>query len=277
MTNLIDYEVLIIGAGFGGIGAAVQLKKAGVTDFLVVDKNSGIGGTWYANTYPGVAVDIPSIYYSFSYEPPKRWTRMFAPGAEVQEYAEQLVDSHGLRSQIQLDTTVVGADWDENVHVWRVQLASGATLVARFIIGAIGALEVPSMPDIPGIESYTGKVVHSAKWDHNFDYSGKRIALIGTGATALQLIPELADIAGHLTVFQRTPIWVAPKPDFPIPTAMNKALLRIPLLRRAIRAAVTVAVDFGITGIGVFHKQVPFLAKQPAPRRCSRLSIVAQR
>ena len=259
MTVHIDHEVLIIGAGFGGIGAAVELTRAGIEDFLIVDKNDGIGGTWWANTYPGVAVDIPSIYYSFSYEPPKKWTRMFAPGAEVQQYAEQVVQSFGLRSRIQLNTAVVAADWDEGQHLWRVVLDSGQTVSVRFVIGAVGGLEVPNLPDIPGIEDYSGKVVHTAKWDHDFDYTGKRIAVIGTGATALQLIPELADVAGHLSVFQRTPIWVAPKPDFPIPPIVSAALLRMSLLRRAIRAGVTVGIDFGITGIGVFHGRVPFL------------------
>lgn len=261
MTAQIDHEVLIVGAGFGGIGAAVELTKAGIDDFLIVDKNDGIGGTWWANTYPGVAVDIPSIYYSFSYEPPKKWTRMFAPGAEVQQYAEQVVDSFGLRARIQLSTGVVGADWDEDEHVWRVQLDTGRTVVARFVIGAVGGLEVPNLPDIAGVDDFSGKLVHTAKWDHDFDYRGKRIAVIGTGATALQLIPELADVAGHLSVFQRTPIWVAPKPDFPIPSVVSVGLLRLSLLRRAIRAGVTLGIDFGITGIGVFHDRVPFLAE----------------
>ncbi|AMU75750.1 flavin-containing monooxygenase [Mycobacteroides abscessus] len=259
MTIEIDYEVLIVGAGFGGIGAGVQLTKAGVDDFLIVDKNDGIGGTWHANTYPGVAVDIPSIYYSFSYEPPKKWTRMFAPGAEVKQYAEQVVDSYGLRSRIRLDTAVVGADWDEQHNVWRLRLDSGETLVARFVIGAVGALEVPNLPDIPGVGTFAGKTVHTASWDHGYDYRGKRIAVIGTGATALQLIPELADVASHLTVFQRTPIWVAPKPDFPIPRAVSALLLKLPVLRRGIRAVVTLAIDLGLTGIGVFHEKVPFL------------------
>ena len=264
MTNIadtaIDYEVLIVGAGFGGIGAAVELSNVGIDNFLIVDKNAGVGGTWWANTYPGVAVDIPSIYYSFSYEPPKKWTRMFAPGAEVQQYAEQVVDSYNLRPKIRLNTGVVSADWDEDAHVWRVQLQSGETLVARFVIGAVGALEVPNLPDIPGISCYAGKIVHTASWDHDYDYAGKRIAVIGTGATALQLIPEMADVAAHLTVFQRTPIWVAPKPDFPIPPAVSATLLKVSPLRRAIRAAVTVGIDFGITGIGVFHSRIPFLA-----------------
>ncbi|MBN7303141.1 NAD(P)/FAD-dependent oxidoreductase [Mycobacteroides abscessus subsp. bolletii] len=259
MTTMIDYEVLIIGAGFGGIGSGVQLTKAGIQDFLIIDKNDGIGGTWHANTYPGVAVDIPSIYYSFSYEPPKKWTRMFAPGAEVKQYAEQVVDSYGLRSRIRLNTTVVGADWDEEQNVWRVGLDSGETLVVRFIIGAVGALEVPNLPDISGVGTFAGKTVHTASWDHEYDYGGKRIAVIGTGATALQLIPELADVADHLTVFQRTPIWVAPKPDFPIPRPVSSLLLNLPVLRRGIRAIVTLVIDIGLTGIGVFHEKIPFV------------------
>lgn len=257
----VDHQVLIIGAGFGGIGTGVQLHKAGIEDFLIVDKNDGIGGTWHANTYPGVAVDIPSIYYSFSYEPPKKWTRMFAPGAEVKEYAEQVVDSYNLRSRIKLGVKVLGATWDEQNHVWRVALDTGETIVARYVVGAIGALEIPQLPDIPGFDQYSGKIVHTSQWDHDYDYAGKRIAVIGTGATALQLIPELADVAEQLTVFQRTPIWVAPKPDFPIPSAVSATLLKLPVLRRGIRAAVTVAIDFGVTGIGVFHERVPFLAE----------------
>ena len=137
---------------------------------------------------------------------------------------------------------------------------SGQTLVTRFIIGAVGGLEVPQLPDISGIDDFAGKTVHTARWDHDFDYTGKRIAVIGTGATALQLIPELADIVERLAVFQRTPIWVAPKPDFAIPSLVNTALLHLPILRRAIRAAVTVGIDFGISGIGVFHDRAPFLA-----------------
>lgn len=260
MSRRPDYEVLIIGAGFGGIGAGVELTKEGIDDFLIIDKNAGIGGTWWANTYPGVAVDIPSIYYSFSYEPPKDWSRVFAPGAEVQKYAEQVVDSYNLRSRIRLNTKITGASWDEANHIWRIDLESGERLTCRYAIGAVGALEQPQMPDIHGIDSFGGKIVHTALWDHDFDYSGKRIAVIGTGATALQLIPEMADVASHLTVFQRTPIWVAPKPDAKIPAAVSGTLLRISPVRKAIRAAVTVGIDFGLTGIGVFHDKVPGLA-----------------
>ncbi|GAB19770.1 putative flavin-containing monooxygenase [Gordonia effusa NBRC 100432] len=252
-----DHEVIIIGAGFGGIGAGVELSKAGIDDFVIIEKNAGIGGTWWANTYPGVAVDIPSIYYSFSYEPPKTWSRVFAPGAEVQKYAEQVVDAFGLRSRIRLNTRIIDASWDDDQHLWRARLDGGETITSRFAIGAVGALEQPQMPDIAGVETFAGKVVHTATWDHDYEYAGKRIGVIGTGATALQLIPELADVASHLAVFQRTPIWVAPKPDMKIPRAVARTLLRVSALRRGVRAVVTLGIDFGITGIGLFHDRVP--------------------
>ncbi|WP_307817828.1 flavin-containing monooxygenase [Nocardia acididurans] len=256
-----DFDVVVIGAGFGGIGMGVELRRAGIHNFVIVDKNSDIGGTWHANTYPGVAVDIPSIYYSFSYEPPKTWSRMFAPGAEVKAYADQVVDAYGLRSRILLNTRVVGGEWDEANHLWRGRLDTGQEVTARFVVGAVGGLEIPRLPDIDGIDGFTGKVVHTAQWDHDYDYRGKRIAVIGTGATALQLIPELADVAGSLTVFQRRPIWVAPKPDFPIPALAKDVLVNIGPLRRAIRAAVTLGIDFGISGVGVFHSRIPGLVK----------------
>ncbi|MEV6277123.1 NAD(P)/FAD-dependent oxidoreductase [Nocardia sp. NPDC051832] len=252
-----DYEVVVIGAGFGGIGMGVELRKAGIHNFLIVDKNSDIGGTWHANTYPGVAVDIPSVYYSFSYEPPKQWSRMFAPGAEVKAYADQVVDAYGLRSRIRLNTTVVGGEWDEQRQLWRGRTDTGEEVTSRFVVGAVGGLEVPKLPEIEGIDKFAGKVVHTAKWDHDYDYRGKRIAVIGTGATALQLIPELADIASRLTVFQRRPIWVVPKADFPIPELAKNIMVNVGPLRRAIRAAVTLGIDFGISGVGVFHSYIP--------------------
>lgn len=256
-----DFEVVVIGAGFGGIGMGVELRKAGIHNFLIVDKNSDIGGTWQANTYPGVAVDIPSVYYSFSYEPPKVWSRMFAPGAEVKAYADQVVDSYGLRPRILLNTEVVGGEWDEQNHLWRGRLDTGQEVTSRFVVGAVGGLEVPKMPDIEGIDKFGGKIVHTAKWDHDFDYAGKRIAVIGTGATALQLIPEMADIASNLTVFQRRPIWVAPKPDFPIPSFAKNIMVNVGPLRRVLRAAVTLGIDFGISGVGVFHSRIPSAVK----------------
>ncbi|WP_051178909.1 flavin-containing monooxygenase [Nocardia concava] len=248
-----DVEVAIIGAGFGGLGAAVELRKAGIESFVILDKNTDIGGTWHANTYPGVAVDIPSVYYSFSYLAPKTWSRLFAPGAEVKAYADQIADEYRLRPHLRLNTRVTGATWDESTHRWRIDTTDDS-FTARFVIGAIGGLEVPRMPDIPGVDEFAGKVVHTARWDHDYDYRGKRIAVIGTGATALQLIPELADQASHLAVFQRTPIWVVPKPDFRIDWGLEQALDLVPGLRRLVRLAVMATFDTGVSTAGVFYR-----------------------
>ncbi|MFI1912883.1 flavin-containing monooxygenase [Nocardia sp. NPDC020380] len=248
-----DVEVAIIGAGFGGLGAAVELRRAGIERFVIVDKNSDIGGTWHANTYPGVAVDIPSVYYSFSYEAPQTWSRLFAPGGEVKAYADQIADRYRLREHLRLNTRVNGVTWNEDTHRYRIDTESD-TFTARFVIGAVGGLEVPRMPDIPGVDDFVGKVVHTARWDHDHDYRGKRIAVIGTGATALQLIPELADRASHLTVFQRTPIWVVPKPDMRIDWGFKQALDLVPGLRRLVRLGVMATFDAGVSTAGVFYR-----------------------
>ncbi|MEV6275240.1 NAD(P)/FAD-dependent oxidoreductase [Nocardia sp. NPDC051832] len=248
-----DFEVAIIGAGFGGLGAAVELRRAGIDRFVILDKNSDIGGTWHANTYPGVAVDIPSVYYSFSYAAPRTWSRLFAPGAEVKAYADQIADEYSLRQHIRLETHVTGATWDDETHRWRIE-TGGESFTARFLIGAVGGLEVPRMPDIAGVDEFAGKVVHTARWDHEYDYQGKRIAVIGTGATALQLIPELAEQAAQLSVFQRTPIWVVPKVDFPIDWGPKQLLDGVPGLRRLVRLAVMTTFDTGVSTAGVFYR-----------------------
>lgn len=256
-----DHEVVIIGAGFGGIGAAVELKKAGIDGFIIIDKATDVGGTWNANTYPGVAVDIPSVYYSFSYEPPQKWTRFFSPGSEVKAYADQVVDTYGLRPHLRLGSSVVSTVWDETNEWWRATLDDGQVITSRYAIGAVGGLEVPNLPDIDGLDGFSGKVVHTARWDHEYDYTGKRIAVIGTGATALQLIPQLAQVAERLDVYQRTAIWVAPRPDFSLEHGAKRVLDTVPGLRRTVRSLVVGAIDTSLTGIGVFHARVPFLVR----------------
>lgn len=266
----IDSEVLIVGAGFGGIGAAIELLKSGNDDFLIVDRNTGVGGVWHTNTYPGVAVDVPSVYYSFSYAPPRKWTRFFPPGSEVKQYAEQVVDDYGLRDRIRLCTEAVHARWDDHRHVWAVKFASGQTHISRYLILGIGSFTAPKLPAIAGFEKFAGKVVHTASWDHSFEYRNRRIAVIGTGASALQLIPELSDVAEKLTVFQRRPIWVAPKPDFAVSPMVSRLLATVPLLRRCIRALLAAQVDVAITGVGVFHGRMPMVI--PAIQQLGKLA-----
>lgn len=246
------YEAIVIGAGFGGMGAAIQLKRMGIDDILIVERENGIGGTWHVNRYPGLAVDIASVTYSYSFEPNPYWSRMFAPGAELKRYAEHVADKYDLRRHMRFEVVVESAVWDEDNQVWNVHVAGGETLTARYLLTATGFLSQPKMPDIPGIETFAGKVIHSAKWDHTYDLSGKKAALIGTGATAVQLVPEVAKKAAALTVYQRTPIWVVPKLDGPIPKAVQFAFAHVPGAQKAARLANSAALEL-LMVVGVLH------------------------
>lgn len=222
-----DIETLIVGAGFSGIGAAIALDRAGLGDYRIVESGSGVGGTWFWNTYPGIAVDIPSFSYQFSFEQSPDWSRTYAPGRELRAYAEHCVDKYGLRDRITLNTTVTGAVYDGDDNLWRVAIDGGTTITARFLISATGALSIPNLPDIDGVEMFAGVTMHTARWDHSQDLAGKRVAIIGTGASAVQVIAEVAPKVADLTVFQRTPIWCFPKFDVPLPRAV-RAAMRIP-------------------------------------------------
>lgn len=250
-----EYEVLVVGAGFGGLGAGTALRKAGVENFLIIDKWDRVGGTWNANTYPGVAVDVPSPIYNFSFQQRSRWSRFFAPGREIQRYAEEVADQQGLRGKLRLGCAADDAVFDEAADLWRVRTDAGDEITARFLISAVGALEQPKPPDIEGFGDYTGAVMHTARWDHSYDPRGKRIAVIGTGATALQVIPELARTATELTVFQRTAIWVAPKPDFAMGEGLNRALDFAPA-QQAVRFIGNVAVN-AFLGLGLALSDYP--------------------
>ncbi len=227
MTVKPQYDTAIVGAGFSGIGAAITLDKSGMGDYLLIEAGDGPGGTWYWNTYPGIAVDIPSFSYQFSFEQSPDWTRTYAPGRELQAYAEHCVDKYGLRRKIRFNTKVTAANFDDEESLWRLDLDTGEQVTARFLINACGVLITPKYPDIDGVDSFAGVTMHTARWDHSQDLTGKRVAVIGTGASAVQVIPEIAPIVERLTVFQRTPIWCFPKPDVPLsPTA--RRLMRLP-------------------------------------------------
>jgi cation diffusion facilitator CzcD-associated flavoprotein CzcO len=222
-----DYHCLIVGAGFSGIGIAIKLDQAEFRDYLIIEAADGVGGTWYWNTYPGIAVDIPSFSYQFSFEQRPDWSRTYAPGQELKAYAEHCADKYGIRPKIRFNTKVLAAEFDEERSVWRVQTDPGGEVTARFLLNASGVLTVPKLPDIDGVDSFAGTIVHTARWDHDQDLTGKRVAVIGTGASAVQLIPEIAPIVKQLTVFQRTPIWCFPKFDVPLPKLAHWAL-RLP-------------------------------------------------
>jgi len=219
-----DYDTVIVGAGFSGIGTAIKLDKSGMGDYLVIEAGEGPGGTWYWNTYPGIAVDIPSFSYQFSFEQSPNWSRTYAPGHELKAYAEHCVDKYGLRRKIRFNTKVLGAAFDDERALWRVQLDSGAELTSRFLVSASGVLITPKLPDIDGVDSFGGATMHTARWDHDLDLTGKRVAIIGTGASAVQVIPQIAPMVQQLTVFQRTPIWCFPKFDVPLPGSARRAM-----------------------------------------------------
>jgi cation diffusion facilitator CzcD-associated flavoprotein CzcO len=228
MDTAVDHEIVVIGAGFSGIGAAIKLDQAGFSDFVVLDEADGVGGTWHWNTYPGVAVDIPSFSYQFSFEKRSDWSRVYAPGRELKAYAEHCVEKYGVRDHFRLGTRVVRASFDGMRDAWSIETADGRRLTARFVIGATGVFTQPKPPDIPGIETFAGPVIHTARWDHSVPLADLRVAVIGTGASAIQLIPAIAPTVERLTVFQRTPIWCLPKLDAPLSSRVRAALRWVP-------------------------------------------------
>lgn len=232
----VEYEAIIVGAGFAGIGAAIQLKRMGIEDFVILEREDDLGGTWYVNHYPGLAVDVPTTTYSYFFEPNPKWSRLFSTGTEIKQYADDVADKYDVRRHIRFGTTVEGARWDEESARWRVTLAGGDQLSTRFLFTATGFLSQPHTPDIPGIAGFAGKVIHTTAWDDSYPLDGRRVAIIGTGATAVQLIPELARRAADLTVYQRTPIWVVPKIDLRFSPRVRRLFARIPLTQRAVRA-----------------------------------------
>ncbi|MCP3820411.1 NAD(P)/FAD-dependent oxidoreductase [Streptomyces sp. A3M-1-3] len=205
-------RVAVIGSGFGGLGAAVRLRREGITDFVVLERADSVGGTWRDNSYPGCACDVPSHLYSFSFAPNPDWPRTFSGQPHIRAYLEHVADTFGLRPHIRLNAEVRMMRWDSDALQWEIETANGR-LTADVVVSATGPLSDPKIPDIPGLAEFPGKVFHSARWDHDYDLSGKRVAMIGTGASAIQIVPAIQPKAGRLTLFQRTPPWVMPRMD----------------------------------------------------------------
>lgn len=222
-------EIAIIGAGLAGIGMGIKLKQAGISSFTIYDKSDGIGGTWRENTYPGVACDVPSHLYSYSFAPNPNWSKFFSPGSEIQAHTERVVDDYGLMGQTELGKQLVKAQ--HKGGRWHLAFADGSTRSADFLVNAVGGLHVPSFPDVEGVDSFEGTSFHTAQWRDDYDLSGKKIAVIGTAASALQLIPEIANKVETLTVFQRTPNWVMPRMDDEYSDDQKKRYARFSLLR----------------------------------------------
>ncbi|WP_024498889.1 flavin-containing monooxygenase [Gordonia amicalis] len=246
------HDVLIVGAGFGGMGAAIAFKRLGIGNIAILEREDDLGGTWHVNHYPGLAVDIASVTYSYSFEPNPNWSRLFAPGPELKRYAHHVADKYDLTRHMEFQTTVDGAEWDDTARLWRVRTGDGTERTARYLVTATGFLSQPHVPDFPGIKNFQGTILHTAAWQDGFDFTGKKVAVIGTGATAVQLIPEIAERADALTVFQRTPIWVVPKIDFAIPSPVQQLFRRIPLTQRAARLVNTSLLEM-LMVFGVLH------------------------
>jgi cation diffusion facilitator CzcD-associated flavoprotein CzcO len=254
------FEVLIVGAGFGGIGAAIQLKRMNIDDFVILDREDDLGGTWHVNHYPGLAVDVPTTTYSYFFEPNPNWSRLFTPGPEIKQYAAGVADKYDVRRHMRFNTVVESARWDDEARRWQVALSGGDVLSARYLITATGFLSQPKTPDIPGITTFEGKVIHTTEWEDDFDPTGRWIGIIGTGATAVQLIPKLADKAADLTVYQRTPIWVAPKIDLPFSDRAKRLFARLPWTQRLIRTVTDTIYELMIT-VGVVRYRVPLFRR----------------
>lgn len=228
-------EILIAGAGFAGLGMGIKLLEAGTTSFLILEKAGEIGGTWYANQYPGCACDIPSHLYSFSFERNPEWSRMYSGREEIQNYLKDCAQRHGLMPYIRVNTALHDATWDEASALWRVTTTSGQVFRARVLVSAVGALHVPAWPQIQGAKKFAGPAFHSTHWDSSAPLEGKRIAVIGTGASAIQFVPEIAPQAEKVYVFQRTPPWILPKFDFAISEKWKKRFRHVPLLSWLLR------------------------------------------
>ncbi|HTK66837.1 MAG TPA: NAD(P)/FAD-dependent oxidoreductase [Pseudonocardia sp.] len=224
MPDVNQHEIVIIGAGPGGIAAGVKLKAAGFHDFVMLEKADEVGCTWRDNVYPGLTVDIPTITYSFSFHKNPDWSNLYAPQPELFAHLRNVVEEHGLRSHLRLGSTVADSRFDPESGLWHTTLEGGGSYVSRFLISATGFLSTPKWPDIEGLDEFEGKKMHTSGWDNDSDLAGKRVAFIGTGATGIQLIPEVVDAGvDALHVFQRTPIFLLPKADLSVAKPVRTA------------------------------------------------------
>jgi cation diffusion facilitator CzcD-associated flavoprotein CzcO len=241
-TQPVHSRALIIGTGFSGLGMAIALQKQGV-DFVILEKADEIGGTWRDNTYPGAACDVPSHLYSFSFETKPDWRHVFSYQPDILDYLKGVADKYGLRPDIRFGSHVDRAHWDDAEMRWHVFTKDGREFVAQFLISGAGALHIPSLPDIPGIGEFEGPMFHTAQWDHSVDLTGKRVAVIGTGASAIQVVPELVKIVEQLQLYQRTAAWIKPRINFEFPPAVQRAFKWVPGVRAAWRAATFATMD----------------------------------
>ncbi|WP_328645404.1 NAD(P)/FAD-dependent oxidoreductase [Amycolatopsis sp. NBC_00348] len=231
------FKVVIVGTGFSGLGQAIQLEKAGIRDYVILEKATEVGGTWRDNSYPGCACDVQSHMYSFSYEQNPDWSRSFSPQPEIFGYLKGVADKYRLREKIRFGVELTGAHWDERERRWTATTKDGREFSAQFLVSGVGGLHIPQVPELPGIADFQGQTWHSAQWNHEYDLRGKRVAVVGTGASAVQFVPKIAPDVAELTLFQRTPPWIMPKPDHAMPEWAQTLFRRVPGTQRAYRNA----------------------------------------
>jgi cation diffusion facilitator CzcD-associated flavoprotein CzcO len=239
-------EVLVVGAGFGGLCTAIKLREAG-RQVVMIEKADDVGGTWRDNTYPACACDVPSHLYSFSFAPNPEWTRTFGPQREIYDYLRKVTDDYGVRECTWFGTELLGAEWDLSERRWSIKTSAGE-VTADFIVVATGGLSTPAIPDLPGLASFQGTCFHSAEWDTEHDFAGERVAVIGTGASAIQFAPEVATKAAHLTVFQRTAPWILPRSDRAIRPFERWVYRQLPFMQKVMRGAIYAVRESWVIG-----------------------------
>ena len=254
-------RVVIVGSGFSGLCMGIRLKRAGIDTFTILEKASALGGTWRDNDYPGAACDVQSHLYSFSFEPNPHWSRMFAEQREIRSYLERCAQKYDLLPHVRFNREVQSTAFDEATGTWTVTLASGEQMIADILIVATGGLSRPAYPDIAGIENFRGKIFHSARWDHRYDFADKRVGVIGTGASSIQFVPQIAPLVKQLAVFQRTPPWILPKPDRAISTGERRLYRVFPFLQWLYRIFLYWLLETRVLGFVVSPKLMLLVQK----------------
>src|SRR3954468_7859517 len=255
-----DLSVAIVGSGFSGIGLAIRLRQAGVEDFAVLERGDGVGGTWHYNTYPGCACDVPSHLYSFSFAPNPDWTRTYSRQPEIRAYLRRVVEDFGVAPKVRLNCEVTEASWDEDLQRWRLDTSQGE-IRARVLVSGTGPLVEPKLPDFPGLDDFEGPAFHSARWDHSVDLRGRRVASVGTGASALQYVPSSAPESAKLYVIQRTPPWVMPHSARPISAWERRLFKTLPVTQRRSPGGIYTARAVTVLGFVKQPKAMKLLEK----------------
>jgi cation diffusion facilitator CzcD-associated flavoprotein CzcO len=243
-----DFRVAIVGAGFGGLAMAIALKQEGIHDFVVLERADDLGGTWRDNSYPGCACDVPSHLYSFSFAPNPNWSHIFARQPEIWAYLRECAERFAVVPHIRYQHEVLSAEWDDGAERWRIETSAGP-VSAGVLVSAAGPLSQPKIPELPGLERFGGRAFHSAQWDHGHDLTGRHVAVIGTGASAIQFVPRIQRKVAALRLFQRTPPWILGRPEHRITGPEKLLLRRLPALQRLLRGGIYFGGEMGILGL----------------------------